>query len=256
MDQEIVVLDVVSANRIYNRASETTVHCKGRMRWAAVLKSSGTTFYTVNGRKVLSDRHHPLILPRGSIYSWQCVEDGECLIIEFDTSCTCKNIFSFEVADSTFFIRDFYQIQKSIASKTAEGRMEAFSRLYDILRQLLKSSVKEYTTREKRNLIKPAENYIMEHYFDATITNDLLADLCGISTVYFRKCFESVFGVSPIRYLHDYRTHKAKDILSSDFASIKQVAESAGYNSVYHFSKMFKTYTGMSPTEYAKASRK
>ena len=83
-----------------------------------------------------------------------------------------------------------------------------------------------------------------------------LAALCGISTVYFRKTFETVFGVSPIRYLHDLRIGKAKAILSGDYDSIRQVAESTGYSSVYHFSKMFKLYTGQSPSTYAKSIRK
>lgn len=256
MEPDIVVLNVVSANRLYNRISESPTYCKSRRRWAAVLKSSGTTYYTVNDRKILSDCNHPVILPKGSCYSWICVEEGECLLVEFDTLVTCKTIFPFELSDTSFFVRNFYQIQKALSLDTADGRMEAFSRLYEILRQLFKSAEKEYTPKEKRNLIKPAENYILEHYFDLGITNDRLAALCGISTVYFRKCFEAVFGVSPIRYLHNYRTKKAKDILSSDFSSIEQVSESVGYSSVYHFSKMFKTYTGMSPSEYAKASRK
>ncbi|MBQ2704787.1 MAG: helix-turn-helix transcriptional regulator, partial [Clostridia bacterium] len=45
-------------------------------------------------------------------------------------------------------------------------------------------------------------------------------------------------------------------ILHSDYESVEQVAFSVGYNSIYHFSKMFKLYTGKSPSEYAKASRK
>lgn len=256
MGPEIVVLKVVSANRIYNRASESPTYCKSRRRWAAVLKNSGATYYTVNGRKILSDRNHPVILPRGSAYSWVCVEEGECLLVEFDTPDICESIYSFHLADTNFFVRNFYQIQKALSLNTPEGKMEAFSRLYEILRQFLKSETKEYTPKEKRTLLKPAENYILENYYDKSVTNDQLAALCGVSTVYFRKCFEAVFGVSPIRFLHNYRTQKAKDILSSDFASIEQVAESVGYNSVYHFSKMFKTYTGMSPSEYAKASRK
>ena len=77
-----------------------------------------------------------------------------------------------------------------------------------------------------------------------------------MSTVGFRKNFQATYGVSPIRYLHQYRIQKAKDLLSSDYGSITQVAESTGYSSVYHFSKMFSQYTGMSPTEYVKQSKK
>ena len=41
-------------------------------------------------------------------------------------------------------------------------------------------------------------------------------------------------------------------ILKSDYDTIEQVALSVGYNSIYHFSKMFKLYTGKSPLEYGK----
>lgn len=73
-----------------------------------------------------------------------------------------------------------------------------------------------------------------------------------MSTVYFRKTFASMYGVSPMKYLHNFRIKKAEAILLSDYESIEQVAFSIGYNSIYHFSKMFKNYTGQSPTEYAK----
>ncbi|MBR4099410.1 MAG: helix-turn-helix transcriptional regulator [Clostridia bacterium] len=36
---------------------------------------------------------------------------------------------------------------------------------------------------------------------------------------------------------------------------MKQVATSVGYNSIYHFSKMLKHYTGQNPIEYAKKLR-
>ena len=121
--------------------------------------------------------------------------------------------------------------------------------------QLVRSVSKEYVSKGKQQLVQPAVDYISEHYFDPDINNDRLARLCGISTVYFRKCFEALMGVPPIRYLHDFRIQRAKDILSSDYGSISQVAGSVGYRSVYHFSKMFKTYTGLNPTEYAKTSR-
>ena len=76
-----------------------------------------------------------------------------------------------------------------------------------------------------------------------------------MSTVYFRRTFVSVYGISPIKYLHNFRMEKAKAILRSDFETIEQVALSVGYNSIYHFSKMFKVYSGISPLEYSKQNR-
>ena len=47
-----------------------------------------------------------------------------------------------------------------------------------------------------------------------TITNDELAAVAGMSTVYFRKLFTSIMGVSPITYVHQFRTEKAKEMLA------------------------------------------
>ena len=44
-------------------------------------------------------------------------------------------------------------------------------------------------------------------------------------------------------------------VMVINYDKIEQVALSVGYNSIYHFSKMFKVYTGINPSEYAKASR-
>jgi len=123
--------------------------------------------------------------------------------------------------------------------------------LFSLLAALTKADSARFSHRDKRHILTPAINHMLESYADPQISNDRLAQLCGISTVYFRKTFESVYGTSPIRYLHELRIHKAKAILSGDFGSISQVAESVGYSSVYHFSKMFRLYTGVSPSAYA-----
>ena len=255
-DFNLTVLKVVAANRFYNTPSAGLVHCRDRKRWAVVLKRSGKTYYTAGGRQILSDSLHPVILPKGCVYSWRCVEQGECLLIEFDALQEHEQLLSFTVTDSSFIVNTFLKIQKNLPVLTAEAKLENIHRLYGLLLQLIKTAPKEYVPREKQQLLRPAMDYIAENYYLPDITNDRLAQLCGISTVYFRKSFETVFGVSPIRYVHDVRIGKAKDLLFSDYGSIRQVAESVGYNSLYHFSKMFKHYTGLSPTQYARQSRK
>ena len=249
-DYDITVQRVTAANRLYNYASDIAVHQKNRKRWAVVLKNTGATYYTVGGRQVLSDRNHPVILPCGCDYSWKCVAEGECLLIEFDGPKNCKDIFSFEVADSGFMVREFYQLQRLLTSDAPTAALEAKHRVYGLILQLLKTV--DYVPKEKKQLLQPAVQYMLEHYHDQSITNDYLAALCSISTVYFRKSFENAYGVPPIRYLHNYRIQKAKDLLGSDYGTISQVAESTGYSSVYHFSKMFKQHTGQSPSEYVK----
>jgi len=252
---DLAVTRVVSAHRLLNSPIGVNTFRKHRERWAVALKLGGKTIYTVNGEQVLSDGLHPVILPKGCDYSWKCVESGECMIIEFDAAQEAREIFSFEILDNSFLTTAFQKIEKSLYVSTSACQLECKHLLYGILYSLAKLNTKEYIPNDKRKILQPAVKYIIETYYSSDITNDLLAQYCGISTIYFRKIFEQVYGVSPIKYLHELRINKAKAILSSDYESIGQVAGSVGYNSIYHFSKMFRQHTGMSPTEYAKTSR-
>ena len=252
---DLVVTRVVSANRLRNSPVGITAPRKNRVRWALALKIQGQTIYSLNGRSVTADRLHPVILPRGCDYFWTVTDPGECLMIEFEAESQLTDFISFEIADSEPIISAFSKIEKSLSAKRPYYRQECACYLYEILCLLFRSAAREHGGQKHRSLLQPAERYILENYFDSTITNESLAQKCGISTVYFRKCFEAAHGVSPIRSLHDFRIGKARALLRSDYSSIEQVALSVGYNSLYHFSKMFKQHTGQSPSQYAKASR-
>ena len=252
----LVITKIFSANRLLNSPIGITTHRHNRNGWAVVLKTKGKTIYTVGDKQILSDRLHPVILPKGCSYSWKCVEPGECLIIEFDANIVEPEIMSFEIKENNSIINNFSKIEKSLSTKKTCYKLECSYYLYEILLFLLKSAKQEQQHQKKYSILNPAIKYITENYSDNNITNESLAKLCAMSTVYFRKIFVCVYGTSPIKYLHHFRIEKAKAILRSDFETIEQVALSVGYNSIYHFSKMFKLYTGKSPSEYAKASRK
>ena len=76
--------------------------------------------------------------------------------------------------------------------------------------------------------------------------------MTGLSCVYFRKLFTRLMGQAPMAYVHGLRIQKAKEMLRSDFGTIAEVADAVGYCNVYHFSKMFKQQTGLSPGQYSK----
>lgn len=251
----LVVKKVISANRLLDSPVGITIHRNNREHWAVILKVTGKTIYTVGDKNILSDGLHPVILPKGCTYSWKCIEPGECLIIEFDADEKSEKLISFKVNDSSDIVNAFSKIEKSLNKQNSYYRLECYNQIYSILLFLVKSVSKESTHPQKNKIIYPSIKYITEKYFDGNITNEFLADICGMSTVYFRKIFKSVYGIPPTKYLHNFRIEKAKAILQSDYESIEQVAFSVGYNSIYHFSKMFKLYTGKSPLEYAKASR-
>lgn len=253
---DITPIRVISAYRLLKSPIGVVTQQVRRKCWGVVLKAGGRTCYTQNEDTFPSDDLHVMLLPKDSQYSWECTQQGECIVIDFDALEEETSICSIEISDSSYIRSAFTKIERCLSLDTPANKLECMQLLYGILLFLCKSCNKKYIPKDKQHILAPALDYIAEKYADPEISNDFLAALCGISTVYFRKTFGAVYGSSPIRYLHELRINKAKAILSGDYGSIGQIAESVGYNSVYHFSKMFKTHTGMSPSQYAKTSRK
>lgn len=95
-------------------------------------------------------------------------------------------------------------------------------------------------------------NYLNENY-EHKISLEQIAHNMYLSPVYISKIFKEETGESPINYLIKIRLEKAKDILlNGKDGSIKNIANQVGYDDVYHFSKLFKKYYGISPLYYRK----
>ena len=95
-------------------------------------------------------------------------------------------------------------------------------------------------------------NYLNENY-EHKISLEQIAHNMYLSPVYISKIFKEETGESPINYLIKIRLEKAREILlQSEGGSIKNIANQVGYDDVYHFSKLFKKYYGISPLYYKK----
>lgn len=77
-----------------------------------------------------------------------------------------------------------------------------------------------------------------------------IAEQYGFSAAYLSKIFKEYTGTTPQKYLSDYRMKVAKKLLLDTSLSVKQVAERVGYLDQFHFSKNFKSYTGLSPLQF------
>jgi AraC-like DNA-binding protein len=62
--------------------------------------------------------------------------------------------------------------------------------------------------------------------------------------------FNENVGTSPIEYWISLKMTEAKRLIRNGELNITQIAEHLGYNSIHHFSRMFKRFTGVSPSAY------
>ena len=127
--------------------------------------------------------------------------------------------------------------------------IESIKDTYAVILALTETEQKTYVPTEKAKKLDPAIEYIAQNY-NKQITNDELASLTGLSTVYFRKLFTETYHISPISYIHQLRIKKAKEMLKSDYGSITDIAYSLGYLNIYDFSRDFKRHTGVPPSKF------
>ena len=105
---------------------------------------------------------------------------------------------------------------------------------------------------KSESLIEKAENYIKQNYMK-DISLDDISRYCNISSYYFSKLFKQETGENYVEYLSGVRIENAKKMLSDSEASIKEISYSVGFSDPNYFSRAFKKYEGVSPTEYKDA---
>ncbi len=77
-----------------------------------------------------------------------------------------------------------------------------------------------------------------------------MAQLCKLSENQFRVIFKRRTGMSPKQYIDQVKMKYASEQLSSSSRSVAGIATELGYRDPYHFSRRFKTITGMAPEHY------
>lgn len=92
-------------------------------------------------------------------------------------------------------------------------------------------------------------DYIHVHYSER-ITLDNLANTAAISKTEVMRCFKSITGKSPIRYLMEYRLQQAAYLLLNTENTIQQIGECCGFEDNSYFAKSFRVAYQVTPTEY------
>lgn len=98
---------------------------------------------------------------------------------------------------------------------------------------------------------RKAYHFIMEH-FSEQIKIQELAEQFGVSRNYLYACFKEVYKVSPKQFLNALRMEHASSLLLSKYLYVSQVAHQVGFEDELAFSKAFKEFHHLSPTEFRK----
>ncbi|WP_163193104.1 response regulator transcription factor [Clostridium thermarum] len=116
---------------------------------------------------------------------------------------------------------------------------------------LIKSRISEKNIEEDsmKLILRKAVEYIKNNYCESITLNDV-AEYTYVSTFYLSRLFTRELGKGFVDYLNEVRIEKAKEYLRQDNYKAYEVAEMVGIKDAHYFSKLFKKYAGMTPSEY------
>lgn len=250
---EVILKEIYYFITIHLQQNETR-NINNRSRYGLVFAVSGKLYYECNGKRLLSDPNHVLLLPQGSSYKISCEEKSCCPLIDFETETpmNISDIHSFYFNDNSYMLKLFQQLDNLWTHKKSSYKLRCISGVYEMLARLNDLEDTQHTADYKFEQIMPSVKYLESHYTNPDLSNELLAEQSNISTVYFRKIFTERYGISPMKYVQMKRLEKAQDMLKGFYQDISSVAQATGFGSIYHFSRTFKSKTGFTPTEYIK----
>ncbi|MFD2330446.1 helix-turn-helix domain-containing protein [Cohnella sp. GCM10020058] len=142
--------------------------------------------------------------------------------------------------------------------RSESGRaLASFHALDDIRRYLkeyagsAKQSAGEHDEPEE-TVVTFAESYVREH-FNRDIQLAEMANRVSMNYSYFSRLFKERTGLTFTAYLIKVRMEEARKLLQDPTLRINEVSDRVGYGNLYHFSRAFKNYFGMSPKEYRRS---
>ena len=78
-----------------------------------------------------------------------------------------------------------------------------------------------------------------------------IARMNGYSASTLSHVFKQHVGISPVKYLINYRLSKALDLIGHTERKLEDIAFETGFKNVYYFSRLFKMRYNQSPRRYA-----
>ena len=96
---------------------------------------------------------------------------------------------------------------------------------------------------------------ILKENIYGTVTLDEIATKVFFSKTYIKQVFARKMRESIMQYYNRLKMEEAKRLLSENKLSVTQIAYALRFNSIHYFSRAFKKYENLSPTEYVRSTK-
>lgn len=128
---------------------------------------------------------------------------------------------------------------------------DANQRLYIIdLYKRVVVYLKDHQVSESSLIAKKAKKVIDDAYQDFDFSMSHLTQKLLVNQTYLRKMFKEEYQMTINEYVVKVRMDKAKKLILEGYYKLSAVSEMVGYKDPGYFSRSFKKYFGVSPSDY------
>lgn len=189
-------------------------------------------------------------------------------ILHNDVEVSCKGILFFgatqlpvisiseEELEKFEILWKMFQIEMTSTDSLQIGMLQMMLQRYLILGTRIYKQKEAYPENTETSDLIREFNYLVELHFKEKHTVAEYAELLFKSPKTISNVFLKMGTKTPLRYIHDRKVLEARRLLTYSNLQVKEIAHQIGFNDVQTFSRFFKKYEGVSPTEYKEKSLK
>lgn len=249
--------------RVHTTPVISTEHPEGRNDYQLLYIASGKGHFYFNGEERVVDKGNMILYRPGEpqVYYYYVEDKTEVFWVHFTGAQVDKYLehYGLPKDENVFFTGaspDYQWLYKQIIQEMQLKRANYEELLRILLRHIL-LMINRYITEGKNagsdvmNEIDRAVHYFNENY-SKNITIEDYASEHHMSNNWFIHCFKNIMKVTPMQYVLSLRISAAKNYLDTTDKNVNEIAYAVGYDNPLYFSRLFRKYTGLSPSEYRK----
>lgn len=147
-------------------------------------------------------------------------------------------------SEYAYGISDYYIKQ----AETIRSRQQLIKLSNEMMHQYY-ALIQEIRRPHYGRLIDNCIHYIDQHLYEP-LSAAQVAEHTGYSLPYLTSQFKEATGLSLYTYIQQRKITEAKIMLRNTSQPLSEIASALGYSSLPHFSKVFKTVTGVTPNVF------
>lgn len=168
----------------------------------------------------------------------------------------CNKIFSLQ-RDSYFIVT---RLIEELSNDNLYSNDLSLCYLKQLIIQMLRLDNSQFHSKPTTHMQQTYENellndillYIDDNIYEKISVSTLCEHFC-ISTSMLHSLFRKNMNNTAKNYINELKLSKSKELIRNSTHTLSEISEMLGFSSIHYFSKKFKSYFNISPTEYSKS---